>query len=120
MEELTNFGLKNSLYLPSSASKCFNILRDENDEPNHTYIDRFMRNFFRNSIESGRCAALNQYEKSTISDEVYNNISKELGVNGIICEILDNNFEILNKYEKLYEKNSIRTMMKIEILKGRN
>ena len=32
MEELTEFGMKNSLTLPSLAKKFFNCLRDENDE----------------------------------------------------------------------------------------
>ena len=36
MEELTNFGMKNSLTLPSLANKLFNSLRDENDEPIYT------------------------------------------------------------------------------------
>ena len=33
MEELTEFGMKNSLTSPSLANKYFNSLRDENDEP---------------------------------------------------------------------------------------
>ena len=45
MKELTGFGMKNSLTLPSSADKYFNSLRDENDETNYTYTDPFMRNF---------------------------------------------------------------------------
>ena len=51
MEELTNFGMKNSLTLPSLANKYFNSLRDENDEPIYTYTDPFMRNFVRKSIK---------------------------------------------------------------------
>ena len=49
MEELTNFGIKNSLTLLSLANKCFNSLNDENDELAYTYTDPFMRNFVRNS-----------------------------------------------------------------------
>ena len=45
MEELTGFGMKNSLTLPSSANKFFNSLRDENDQPIYTYTDSFMRIF---------------------------------------------------------------------------
>ena len=33
MEKITNFGMKNSLTLPSLANKYFNSLRDENDGP---------------------------------------------------------------------------------------
>ena len=99
MEELTNFGLKNSLTLPSLANKFFNSLRDENDEPIYTYTDPFMRNFVRKSIKGGRCNAFNQHYKSEISDEVFNFISKELNVSGNICDILEEYFEFLNKYE---------------------
>ena len=101
-EELTNFGMKNSLTLPSLANKYFNSLRDENDEPIYTYTDPFMRNFVRKSIKGGRCIAFNQYYKFEISDEVFNNISKELSVNGNICNLLEKYFEFLNKYEKQY------------------
>ena len=59
MEELTEFGMKNSLTLPSLANKFFNSLRDENDEPIYTYTDTFMRNFVRKAIKGGRCNAFN-------------------------------------------------------------
>ena len=102
MEELTNFGMKNSLTLPSLASKYFNSLRNENDEPIYTYTDPFMRNFVRKSIEGGRCNAFNQHYKSEISDEVFNIISKELNVNGNVCDILEKYFQFVNKLEKEY------------------
>ena len=87
--------MKNSL--PSLASKYFNSLRDENDEPICKYTDLFMRNFVRNSIKGSRCKAFNQRYISEISDNVSNIFSKQLDVNGNICEILDNYFEFLNK-----------------------
>ena len=104
MEELTEFGMKNSLTLPSLANKYFNSLRDENDEPIYTYTDPFMRNFVRKAIKGGKCIAFNQHYKSEISDEVFNIISKELNVNGNICDLLEKYFKFLNKYEKQYEK----------------
>ena len=103
MEELTRFGMKNSLTLPSLANKCLNSLWDENDEPIHTYNDEFMRCYVRQSIKGGRCSALNQYYKSNISDEVFDNISKELDINGNICENLDNYFEYTNNYREIIE-----------------
>ena len=103
-EELTRFGMKNSLTLPSLANKYFNSSRDENDEPIYTYTDPFMRNFVRKAFKGGRCNAFNQHCKSEISDEVFNIISKELNVNGNICEILEKYFNFLNKYEKQYAK----------------
>ena len=107
MEELTEFGMKNSLTLPSLANKYFNSLRDENNEPIYTYTDPFMRNFVRKAIKGGRCNAFNQYYKSEISDEVFNIISEELNVDNDgsnVCDILEKYFEFLNKYEKEYEK----------------
>ena len=76
MEELTGFGMKNSLNLPSLANKYFNSLRDENDEPIYTYTDPFMRNFVRKSIKGGRCNAFNRHYKSEILKEVFDIISK--------------------------------------------
>ena len=87
MAELTGFGMKNSLTLPSLANKDFNSLRDENDEPVYTYTDPFMRKFVRNSIKGGRCKAFNQHYKSETSDEMFNNISKEIKDNGNVCEV---------------------------------
>ena len=104
MEELADFGMKNSLTLPSLANKYFNKLRDENDEPIYTYTDPFMRNFVRKAIKGGRCNAFNQHYKSEISDEVFNSISKELSVIGNICDLLEKYFKFLNKYEKQYGK----------------
>ena len=63
-----------------------------------------MRNFVRKSIKGGRCNAFNQHYKSEISDEVFNIISKELNVNGNICDLLEKYFKFLNKYEKQYGK----------------
>ena len=100
LELLTDFGMKNSLTLPSLANKHFNSLRVENDELIYTYTDPFMRNFVRQSRKGGRCKAFNQQYISEISDEVFNNISEEINVNGNICEILEKYFDILNKYEK--------------------
>ena len=63
-----------------------------------------MRNFVGKSIKGGRCNACNQHYKSEISDEVFNIISKELNVNGNICDLLEKDFKFLNKYEKEYVK----------------
>ena len=103
MEELRGFGMKNCLTLPSLANKYFNSLRDENEEPIYTYNDKFMRDFVRQSIKGGRCSALNQYYKSNISDEVFNIISKEIDINGNVCEILERYFEYTKKHRKIIE-----------------
>ena len=56
-----------------------------------------MRCFVRQSIKIGRCSALSQYYESTISDEVFHIISKELDINGNIREILDKYSEFTKK-----------------------
>ena len=57
-----------------------------------------MRNLVRQSKKGGRCTALNQYYKSTISDEVFSFISKELDNNVIYVTIWINILNIqLNK-----------------------
>ena len=103
MEELTGIGMKSSTTLPSLTNKYFISLRDENDEPIYTYSNPFMRNFVRQSLKEGRCTVFNQYHKSTISDGVFNVISREIDVNGNICEILYKNFEYTSKHRKVIE-----------------
>ena len=51
VEELTGFGMKNSITLARLGKKYFNILRDENEEPIYSYTDPFMRNLVRNSFK---------------------------------------------------------------------
>ena len=92
MEELKNFGIKNSLTLPSLAKKHFISLRDEKDELIYTFTDTFMKIFLRQSIKGGRCIAFNQHYKSIFSNKVFNNISIELDKNGNICETLEKYF----------------------------
>ena len=107
VEELTGFGMKKSLTLPSLGNKYFSSLRDESDEPNYTYNDEFMRHFVGQNIKGGRCSALNQYYKSNISKEVFNIISKELdindNVNENVCEIINKYFEYTNEQRKIIE-----------------
>ena len=85
------------------ANNYFDILRDENDEPTYTYTDENMRYFFRKRIKGGKYSALSQYSKRIVSDDVLNNISKGLGVNGNVREIRDNYFEYTNKHKKAFE-----------------
>ena len=63
-----------------------------------------MKHFVRQNIKGDRCGSFNQYYKSTISDEVFNFNSKELGVNGNVCETLDKYFEYTNKHRKIKEE----------------
>ena len=103
MDELTRFEMKNSLTLPSSATKFFNSSRDENDEPIDTYNDEYMKWFVRQSIEGGRCSAVNQYYNSIVSVEVHNIFSIELNINGNVCVILDKYVQFKNKQRRIIE-----------------
>ena len=78
-------------------------MRDENDEPVFTYKDELMRHFVRQSIKGGRCSALNQYYKLTISDQVFNIMSQEKSVDGNISEISDKYFEFTIDHRKTLE-----------------
>ena len=104
VEELTNFNMKNSLNIPSLANNYFNSLRNEDDEPIYTYTDPFMRSFVLKCVKGGKCNAFNRQYISEFSDEVFNFISKELNINGNICDLLEKYFEFLNKHEKVCAK----------------
>ena len=88
VEELTGFGMKNNLISISLANKCSNSFIEENNEQIFTYIHEFMRHIVRQSIKGESLTALNQFCKSTVSDEGFDIISKELGVNCNFCKIL--------------------------------
>ena len=103
MEVLTNFGMKNSLTLPSLANKYFNILREENDETIYAHTDPLLRNFVSQSIKGARCSILNQYYESSFSDNVFNILPQELNAQGNICEFMEKNFEFTNKHRKTKE-----------------
>ena len=62
--------MKNSLTFPSLGCKYFISLRDESDEPLHTYKDKNMRWFVSQKIKGGRCAIFEKKYKSIIADKV--------------------------------------------------
>ena len=66
-------------------------------------MTEYMRNFVNKSIKSGRCSALNQYYKSSLSDEIFNIISQETDIKGNKFEKLDTYFERTNKHRKTIE-----------------
>ena len=76
-------------------------MRDENREPIYAYNDEDMRHFVRQSIKRRRCSAFSQNCKSTISDQKFIIISKELNVNGNIYEFVEIYFEHTNKHRKV-------------------
>ena len=107
--------MKNLTILPSLANKFFISFREESDEPICTYNDEKLRYFVRQSIKRGRCSSLNQHYNSTISNEVFNFISRELDINGKICEISNKIFEYTINRRKKKKTIMIYILKTIEI-----
>ena len=63
-----------------------------------------MQYFVLKSIKGRRCIVLNQYDKSSISDIIYDIISKVLNVHSHICEIIDEYFLFVNNHKKIIER----------------
>ena len=59
MEQITGFGMKNCLSLPSLGWKYYNTSRSEEDEAIYSYTDKYMRHFVRQSIKGGKVGAFN-------------------------------------------------------------
>ena len=53
IEQLLEFGIKNSLTLPSLTNKYFISLRDENDGTIYNYNDDYIRDCTRRSVKLG-------------------------------------------------------------------
>ena len=70
MNEITVIEMKDCLSLPGLEWKYFNSSRTEEDEPNYTYIDNYMRWFARQGNKKGRVCAFNQYYESKILDDI--------------------------------------------------
>ena len=103
MEEITGFLMKDCLSLPGLGWKYFNSLRTEADEPTHTYDDKYMRGFVRQSIKGGRVCAFNQYYKSKHCDDILKIINKELAVKGTVYDTIEAYMEYKNKHFKIFE-----------------
>ena len=104
MKEITGFSMKDCLSLPGLGWKYFNSLRTKEDEPIYTYDDKYMRWFVRQSIKGGRVCAFNQYYKSDHYNDIMRILSKELGVNGYIYDIIEEYLRYKNKHFKIFEK----------------
>ena len=95
--------MKNSLMLSSLAYKNFNSLRVASDKALYTYTDPFKRSFARNANKGDKCNAFDQHYKVELSDEVFNNVSQDLDVECNVCDIPDEYFQYVQKYEQKFE-----------------
>ena len=105
MKEISGFGMKDCLSLPSLGWKYFNLTRDQPDliEPIYTYTDKYMRHFVRQSIKGGKVGAFNQIYESEVSDIIFDIIKLELGVSGNKYEIIEEYTNYLKDFKKKYE-----------------
>ena len=67
-----------------------------------------MQFLVRQSIRRDRFGSFNQYYKSIISEEVFTTISKELHIDGNVCEIMDKYFEYTNKFKQTFKTEFYR------------
>ena len=65
-----------------------------------------MRWFVRQSIKGGGCTAFKQFYKSNKAENVFEIISRELNVQGIICEIVEAYIKYVNDFKKQLEKQN--------------
>ena len=92
MQKMSGFGIKDCLTEASLGWKCFG--KYNKDKEFYTFNDKYVRNFIRKSIKSGRVAALNRYFESNQCEEILNIIKKHLKIN-------DNDISnIIDKYLK--------------------
>ena len=104
MEEIPGFRVKDCLSLPGLGWKYFNCLRTEENEPIHTYKDKYMRWFVRQSIKAGRICAFIQFYTSKICDDILKVKSEKLNVKGNIYDIIETYISYEHKHVKIYEK----------------
>ena len=100
MDETTGFSIKECLSLLGLGCINFKSLRKEQDEPIHTYNDKYMRWFIRQSIKGGQVCSFNQCYKSKICDDTFRIIPEELNVKEIIYDII----EVYLNYKKRQKK----------------
>ena len=79
-------------------------MRDENDEPIYTYIDKYKRWFVRQSIKGGRVCSFNQYYRSKICDDVLKILSEELIVKRHVYDIIEAYMKYKNHHLKIIKK----------------
>ena len=58
--KISGFSMKNCLSLPRLGLKYFNSFKTEEDEPNYTHNDKYVRWFVRQAAYGGGVCALNQ------------------------------------------------------------
>ena len=109
MQNITGFGLSDCLSLPGLGWKHFHSLRTEEYEPIHPYNDKYMKQFFRQSIQSikeGRVCAFNQHYTSKNCSDLLKIISEEKKIKGNIYDIIKVLLEHRKKIFKIFEKEN--------------
>ena len=121
MEEITGFGMKNKITLPSLGWKQFNRLRDERVERIHTKKDNIMWWLVRQITKAGSINAFKQYNKSKIAENFLADSSEELNVRVGACEVNDAYVEYVNENKKKqFKKKLILIFMIIPAILKKN
>ena len=104
MQETTGFLMKDCLNLPGLGFKYFNSLRTDQDEPIHTYNDKYMKHFVRQAAHGGTVWPFNQYYTSKNCDDILKFKSEELNVKGNFYGIIAVYMDYKNRHFKIFEK----------------
>ena len=116
MENIPGLGMKDCLSSPRLGWKCFNSLKTEEDEPNFTYNDRYMRWFLRENINGGQVCAFNQFFKPKICDSISKHLSEELVLKRNASDFIGAYTNYKKKKLKLLKKeNEKKNIMIIEM-----
>ena len=91
--------MNDCLSLPGLGWKNFNSLRKEDDEPIHTYNEKYMQCFVWQSIKGGRVCAYDQFFHSKSCDYILKCLSKEF-----VSSTTYNTTEKFLKYRDQHEK----------------
>ena len=109
MEEITGFSMKDSLSAPGLAWRYFNSLRTVEDELNHIFNGKSMRQFIRQSIKRGRVSVFSHYYKSENCSDVLSILLRELNVGGNVYDFIEVYMKYKNDRSKVikaeYESN---------------
>ena len=99
MQKMRGFGIKDCLTEASLGWKCFGTYNKVKDF--YTFNDKYVIDFIRKPIKSGRVAALNRYFESKQCEEILNIIKKHLKIHdNEISNIIDEHLKFINMKRK--------------------
>ena len=102
MQKLSGFGIKDCLTEASLGWKCFGTYNK--NRKFYTFNDKYVRDFIRKSIKSGRVGACNRYFESNQCEEILSIIKKHLEINdNDISNIIGEHLKYINTKRNGFE-----------------